>query len=77
MHQKGKTILQETRGFDESDFTTYSIRTKEDEDDYRYFPEPDLPPFFITDDAIKQIRESDARITGRNKTHAGESASSV
>jgi len=58
LHQKGETILQETRGFDETDFSTYSIRTKEDEDDYRYFPEPDLPPFFITDETIESIRNS-------------------
>jgi aspartyl-tRNA(Asn)/glutamyl-tRNA(Gln) amidotransferase subunit B len=56
LHQQGRTIVQETRGFDETDFSTYSIRTKEDEDDYRYFPEPDLPPFFITDDMIESIR---------------------
>lgn len=54
--EKGKTILQETRGFDENNFTTYSIRTKEDEDDYRYFPEPDLPPFFISDEMIAKIK---------------------
>lgn len=54
--EKGKTILQETRGFDENNFTTYSIRTKEDEDDYRYFPEPDLPPFFISNEMIEKIR---------------------
>ncbi len=58
LHQSGKSILQETRGFDESSFTTYSIRTKEDEDDYRYFPEPDLPPFFITDETIAAIRSA-------------------
>jgi aspartyl-tRNA(Asn)/glutamyl-tRNA(Gln) amidotransferase subunit B len=57
MHQRGETILQQTRGLNESDFTTYSIRTKEDEDDYRYFPEPDLPPFFITDEMINAIRK--------------------
>jgi aspartyl-tRNA(Asn)/glutamyl-tRNA(Gln) amidotransferase subunit B len=55
--EAGKTILQETRGFDENDFTTYSIRTKEDEDDYRYFPEPDLPPFFISNEMIEKIRQ--------------------
>jgi aspartyl-tRNA(Asn)/glutamyl-tRNA(Gln) amidotransferase subunit B len=54
--EEGKTILQETRGFDENSFTTYSIRTKEDEDDYRYFPEPDLPPFFISDEMIAKIK---------------------
>ncbi|HTM93906.1 MAG TPA: Asp-tRNA(Asn)/Glu-tRNA(Gln) amidotransferase subunit GatB [Flavisolibacter sp.] len=54
--EEGKTIVQETRGFDETDFTTYSIRVKEDEDDYRYFPEPDLPPFFISNEMIEKIR---------------------
>jgi aspartyl-tRNA(Asn)/glutamyl-tRNA(Gln) amidotransferase subunit B len=57
LHQKGETILQQTRGFDDSDFTTYAIRTKEDEDDYRYFPEPDLPPFYISDETIDSIRQ--------------------
>jgi aspartyl-tRNA(Asn)/glutamyl-tRNA(Gln) amidotransferase subunit B len=52
-----KTIVQETRGLDEADFTTYSIRVKEDEDDYRYFPEPDLPPFFISSEMIEKIRK--------------------
>lgn len=56
MHKKGETILQQTRGFDESNFTTYPIRTKEDEDDYRYFPEPDLPPFFVSTEMIESIR---------------------
>jgi aspartyl-tRNA(Asn)/glutamyl-tRNA(Gln) amidotransferase subunit B len=56
LHQKGETILQQTRGLNENDFSTYAIRTKEDEDDYRYFPEPDLPPFFITDEMIESIR---------------------
>jgi aspartyl-tRNA(Asn)/glutamyl-tRNA(Gln) amidotransferase subunit B len=56
LHQKGEKILQQTRGLNEDDFTTYAIRTKEDEDDYRYFPEPDLPPFFITDEMIEAIR---------------------
>ncbi|HEY6955742.1 MAG TPA: Asp-tRNA(Asn)/Glu-tRNA(Gln) amidotransferase subunit GatB [Flavisolibacter sp.] len=54
--EAGKTIVQETRGFDENSFSTYSIRVKEDEDDYRYFPEPDLPPFFISNQMIEGIR---------------------
>jgi aspartyl-tRNA(Asn)/glutamyl-tRNA(Gln) amidotransferase subunit B len=56
LHKKGELIQQETRGFDDENFTTYSIRVKEDEDDYRYFPEPDLPPFVITDDWIDKIK---------------------
>jgi aspartyl-tRNA(Asn)/glutamyl-tRNA(Gln) amidotransferase subunit B len=54
--QRGEITLQQTKGLNETDFTTYVIRTKEDEDDYRYFPEPDLPPFMITNDQIKSIR---------------------
>ncbi|MGZ3851529.1 MAG: Asp-tRNA(Asn)/Glu-tRNA(Gln) amidotransferase subunit GatB [Flavisolibacter sp.] len=54
--EEGKSILQETRGFDENNFSTYSIRVKEDEDDYRYFPEPDLPPFYISNEMIEMIR---------------------
>lgn len=54
--EDGKTVAQETRGFDENNFSTYSIRNKEDEDDYRYFPEPDLPPFFISNVMIESIR---------------------
>ncbi|MDQ3276928.1 MAG: Asp-tRNA(Asn)/Glu-tRNA(Gln) amidotransferase subunit GatB [Bacteroidota bacterium] len=56
-HQRGETILQQTKGFDDATFTTYVIRTKEDEDDYRYFPEPDLPPFVIRDEEIEAIRK--------------------
>ncbi|MDQ6609215.1 MAG: Asp-tRNA(Asn)/Glu-tRNA(Gln) amidotransferase subunit GatB, partial [Bacteroidota bacterium] len=56
--EKGETILQQTKGLDESTFTTYVIRTKEDEDDYRYFPEPDLPPFYISTEQIEDIRKS-------------------
>ncbi len=54
--EKGEMILQQTKGLREDDFSTYVIRTKEDEDDYRYFPEPDLPPFFITNEQIETIR---------------------
>jgi aspartyl-tRNA(Asn)/glutamyl-tRNA(Gln) amidotransferase subunit B len=56
MLEEEQKILQETRGFNETDFTTYSIRTKEDEDDYRYFPEPDLPPFFISSEMIEKFK---------------------
>ena len=57
-HKRGETILQQTKGLDDQTFTTYVIRTKEDEDDYRYFPEPDLPPFLITNEQIEDIRRS-------------------
>ena len=56
MHKNGDPIVQQTRGFDETNFSTYAIRLKEDEDDYRYFPEPDLPPFFISNEMIEDIQ---------------------
>ena len=54
----GQEVLQQTRGFDEASGSTYAIRTKEDADDYRYFADPDLPPFFITEEMIEGVRKS-------------------
>lgn len=56
--QSGETILQQTRGFDAGSGTTYPIRDKEEADDYRYFPEPDLTPFHLSDEFISGIRKS-------------------
>ena len=58
MLQKGEIIMQETRSFNADNDTTFSIRTKEDADDYRYFPEPDLTPFSCTDEYINSIEKS-------------------
>ena len=58
LSEKGETIQQQTRSFDATNGTTFSIRDKEDAEDYRYFPEPDLTPFDLTDDFITSIRES-------------------
>lgn len=56
--ESGGTVVQQTRGYDEVTNTTYAIRTKEDADDYRYFADPDLPPFSITDEMIESIRQT-------------------
>lgn len=55
---EGKTIQQETRSFDANDGTTFSLRSKEEANDYRYFADPDLPPFVVTDSLLEQIRDS-------------------
>jgi aspartyl-tRNA(Asn)/glutamyl-tRNA(Gln) amidotransferase subunit B len=56
--EAGNKIIQETRSFDADNNTTFSLRSKEEADDYRYFPEPDLTPFFITDEFLQQVKGS-------------------
>ncbi len=56
--ENGKTIVQETRSYNADDNTTFSLRTKEDADDYRYFPEPDLTPFFIADEFLQKVKDA-------------------
>jgi aspartyl-tRNA(Asn)/glutamyl-tRNA(Gln) amidotransferase subunit B len=56
--EKGEIIRQETRSFNADNDSTFSIRTKEDADDYRYFPEPDLTPFLFTEKFIEEIGQS-------------------
>jgi aspartyl-tRNA(Asn)/glutamyl-tRNA(Gln) amidotransferase subunit B len=51
----GEQIVQETLLWDAKEGRTYAMRSKEEAKDYRYFPEPDLPPFIITKDRIVQI----------------------
>jgi len=56
--EAGGTLVQETRGWDDVHQKTVSQRTKEGSADYRYFPEPDLPPIVLTDAEIDEIRAS-------------------
>lgn len=55
MLEKGERILQETRGWDEKTNATVSQRSKEGSVDYRYFPEPDLPPVYVGKEKIDEI----------------------
>ena len=54
----GDTLIQETRGWSEAQGITIGQRTKEQAHDYRYFPEPDLPPLVMTPEHLEQIRAS-------------------
>ena len=54
----GDKLIQETRGYDENTKKTFSQRTKADSDDYRYFPEADLPPVILSNELINSIKES-------------------
>jgi len=50
-------IIQETRRYDETTNTTFSMRNKVDAEDYKYFVEPNIPPFTITEELINEVKE--------------------
>ncbi|MHB8448639.1 MAG: Asp-tRNA(Asn)/Glu-tRNA(Gln) amidotransferase subunit GatB, partial [Rudaea sp.] len=54
--ENGETLVQETRLYDAAAHRTLPMRGKEDADDYRYFPDPDLPPLAVTDADIDAVR---------------------
>jgi len=54
--EKEEQVIQQTRSFDAGNGTTFSIRDKEDADDYRYFADPDLTPFELKDEFIESVR---------------------
>lgn len=69
----GGEIQQETRRYDETTATTFLMRVKEEAEDYRYFPEPDLPPVAISDEWVAKVQAElpeDAR--ARRARYVGE-----
>lgn len=57
MVENGETITQQTRSFDATNDTTFAIRDKEDANDYRYFADPDLAPFRLSNEFIQTIQQ--------------------
>ncbi|MCI8766658.1 Asp-tRNA(Asn)/Glu-tRNA(Gln) amidotransferase subunit GatB [Schaedlerella sp.] len=54
--EEGKAVIQETRRWDDNKESSYAMRSKEDAQDYRYFPEPDLVPIVISDEWIEAVK---------------------
>lgn len=55
--EDGKKVIQETRRWDDNKEYSYAMRSKEDAQDYRYFPDPDLTPVVISDEWLEEIRD--------------------
>ncbi len=56
--ESGEKVVQETRRWDDSKGTSYAMRSKEDAQDYKYFPDPDLPPVQLSDEYVESVRKS-------------------
>lgn len=54
--EEGKEVIQETRRWDDNKGCSFAMRSKEDSNDYRYFPEPDLVPIAISDEWLEEIK---------------------
>jgi aspartyl-tRNA(Asn)/glutamyl-tRNA(Gln) amidotransferase subunit B len=70
--ERGETIEQETRGWDEKTGTTISQRSKEGSVDYRYFPEPDLPPIIVEKEKIDELTRELPDLPARWRLRAEE-----
>lgn len=62
MLENGERIIQETRGWDDAKGKTVGQRSKEEANDYRYFPEPDLPPFELRNDKNVNLKEIEKQL---------------
>ena len=58
----GRPVIQETRRWDDNKESSRAMRSKEDAKDYRYFPDPDLPPVHISDEWIQRIRNTQPQL---------------
>ncbi|MCI5641333.1 MAG: Asp-tRNA(Asn)/Glu-tRNA(Gln) amidotransferase subunit GatB [Lachnospiraceae bacterium] len=65
--EAGKEVVQETRRWDDAKEYSYAMRSKEDAQDYRYFPEPDLVPIVISDEWMEEIRSKQPELRDEKK----------
>jgi aspartyl-tRNA(Asn)/glutamyl-tRNA(Gln) amidotransferase subunit B len=70
--ESGGRLVQETRLWDEKAAETRPMRSKEEAHDYRYFPEPDLPPLVVTKDFVEDVRASMPELPGPRAQRFGE-----
>ncbi len=65
--EDGGNVVQETRRWDDNKEYSYAMRSKEDAQDYRYFPEPDLVPIVISDEWVKKVKDSEPELRDAKK----------
>ncbi len=65
--ERGETIVQETRRFDSVTGKTSAMRSKEDANDYRYFPDPDLPPIIMSEERLRELQSAIPTLPDKRK----------
>ena len=70
--EDGKKVVQETRRWDDAKESSYAMRSKEDAQDYRYFPEPDLVPIVISDEWIERVKSQQPEFREEKKARYQE-----
>lgn len=65
--EDGGAVVQETRRWDDTVGESYAMRSKENAQDYRYFPEPDIPPILVTDELLAKLKEEQPELADEKK----------
>ncbi|RHR06098.1 Asp-tRNA(Asn)/Glu-tRNA(Gln) amidotransferase subunit GatB [Pseudoflavonifractor sp. AF19-9AC] len=65
--EEGKRVIQETRRWDDNKDATFSMRSKENAQDYRYFPEPDIPPLELSEEYLDGLRKEQPEMAEERK----------